>query len=273
MSDSVDHLAGDDSHHSQSHPFDDDTQQFDSVNGGFVDVDSQTFNNEDDEIEDSVFVGNGNDVFVGEVEQISGYGDEFSEYSDGDAVNGVFVESDGPMLPEIHEEGVILREWMRQNAILLEQKAKAEKEILTQIIEEATAFKIASHEKRRVACENNKVMNREREKLFLANHEKFHKEADRNYWKSIAELIPNEVPMLEKKGKKDQEKKPSIVVIQGPKPGKPTDLSRLRHVLLKLKHEAPQHLKLSASAAASTEGIETSSNVAVATSTEVAVVG
>ncbi|KAL9269208.1 Clathrin light chain 2-like protein [Drosera capensis] len=115
-------------------------------------------------------------------------------------------------------------------------------------------------------------MNREREKLFLANHEKFHKEADQNYWKSIAELIPNEVPMLEKKGKKDQEKKRSIV-IQGPKPGKPTDLSRLRHVLLELKHEAPQHLKLSASAAASTEGTETSINAAVAASTEVAVVG
>lgn len=80
--------------------------------------------------------------------------------------------------------------------------------------------------------------------MFVANHEKFHAEADKNYWKSIAELIPNEVPTIEKKrAKKDQEKKPSIIVIQGPKPGKPTDLSRMRHVLLRLKHNTPTHLK------------------------------
>lgn len=73
---------------------------------------------------------------------------------------------------------------------------------------------------------------------------KFHAEADKNYWKAIAELIPNEVPAIEKKrGKKDQDKKPSIVVIQGPKPGKPTDLSRMRQILLKLKHNTPPHLK------------------------------
>lgn len=80
--------------------------------------------------------------------------------------------------------------------------------------------------------------------MFLANQEKFHAEANKSYWKSIAELIPNEVPTIEKKrGKKDQEKKPSIVVIQGPKPGKPTDLSRMRQILVKLKHNTPDHLK------------------------------
>lgn len=80
--------------------------------------------------------------------------------------------------------------------------------------------------------------------LFLASREKFHAEVDKNYWKAIAELIPNEVPAIEKKkGKKDQEKKPAIVVIQGPKPGKPTELSRMRQILLRLKHNTPPHLK------------------------------
>jgi len=81
------------------------------------------------------------------------------------------------------------------------------------------------------------------EQLYHANQEKFHKEADKNYWKAIAEIIPREVPNIEKKrGKKDQDKKPSITVVQGPKPGKPTDLSRLRQILLKLKHTPPPHM-------------------------------
>lgn len=77
----------------------------------------------------------------------------------------------------------------------------------------------------------------------MASREKFHKEADKQYWKAIAELVPNEVAHIEKKGKKkDQDKKPSITVIQGPKPGKPTDLSRLRGILIKLKHNPPPHM-------------------------------
>lgn len=52
------------------------------------------------------------------------------------------------------------------------------------------------------------------------------------------------MPNIEKRrGKKDQEKKPSITVIQGPKPGKPTDLSRMRQLLVKLKHTPPPHMK------------------------------
>lgn len=72
--------------------------------------------------------------------------------------------------------------------------------------------------------------------------EKFHAEADKNYWIAISELIPKEVPPIGKMGKKDKGKKPSIVVIQGPKPGKPTDLSRMRQILVKLKHNPPDHM-------------------------------
>jgi hypothetical protein len=90
--------------------------------------------------------------------------------------------------------------------------------------------------------------------IFVENQEKFHASADKQYWKSISELIPHEIATIEKRGKKDKDKKPSIAVIQGPKPGKPTDLSRMRQVLVKLKHAPPPHMMQPPPAPAAKEG-------------------
>ncbi|XP_022747560.1 clathrin light chain 1-like [Durio zibethinus] len=169
----------------------------------------------------------------------SGYS-AFSSEQNGKRFNREFGGLDRLIFPppaEMEpEEGSALREWRRQNAIRLEEKEKKEKEMLEQIIKEAEEYKVEFYMKRITAVENNKASNRKKEKLVLGAREKFHAEAEKNYWEAIAELIPHEVPAIEKMGKKDKEKKPSIVVIQGPKPGKPTDLSRMRQILVKLKH-------------------------------------
>ncbi|KAL1821672.1 hypothetical protein ACET3Z_016541 [Daucus carota] len=159
---------------------------------------------------------------------------------------GIFTSSnDGPLLPDpsrMQEESSAFREWRRQNAIYLEEKEKKEKEMRNEIIKEADEYKKSFTEKRKANCETNKTHNREREKIYLANQEKFHKECHQQYWKAIAEIIPREVATVKRRGKKEDEKKTSIVVIQGPKPGKPTDVSRMRHLLLKLKQNPPPHM-------------------------------
>ncbi|KAL6286627.1 hypothetical protein ACE6H2_011017 [Prunus campanulata] len=160
--------------------------------------------------------------------------------------DGDIFASSEPVLPppeEMREEGFARREWRRLNVIHLEEKEQREREMRNQIIEEAEEFKRAFYEKRKLNCETNKAHNREREKLYLVNQEKFHNEADKHYWKAIAELIPREVPNIEKKrGKKDPDKKPSVLIIHGPKPGKPTDLSRMRQIFIKLKQNPPPHM-------------------------------
>lgn len=108
--------------------------------------------------------------------------------------------------------------------------------------------------------------------IFVSNQEKFHAEANKNYWKAIVELIPNEVAAIEKKReKKDQERKPGIIVIRGPKPGKPTELSRMHQILTKLKHDTPPHLNFSPPAApAATASVQAADVVTIPEAVSVA---
>ncbi|XP_047939762.1 clathrin light chain 1-like [Salvia hispanica] len=225
----------------------------DSYSSVFSSADAPPYSAETDEVAVDHHA-NGHDPFgFGSSDQPVGYsgtipianGNGSSPFDIGGDAQGIF-SSDGPILPppgDMQEEGFALREWRRQNAIRLEEKEKREQNMRSQIIEEAEEYKQSFFEKRKLNIETNKTTNREREKISLANQEKFHKEADKQYWKAIAELVPNEVANIEKRGKKkDQDKKPSITVIQGPKPGKPTDLSRMRGILVKLKHNPPAHM-------------------------------
>jgi hypothetical protein len=217
----------------------DDASESVPVSGSFDATDSFSAFDGSLQVEDSV-----DDVFAAP-------SSDYGAYSNGDGIFGSNGDHDGPILPPPSEmesdEGFALREWRRQNAIQLEEKEKREKELLKQIIEEADQYKEEFHKKIEVTCENNKAANREKEKLYLENQEKFYAESSKNYWKAIAELVPKEVPTIEKRrGKKEQQdpKKPTVSVIQGPKPGKPTDLTRMRQILVKLKHNPPSHLKL-----------------------------
>lgn len=172
----------------------------------------------------------------------------------GDFLNG------GAVLPPPDEmqseEGSVLREWKRKNAIRLEEKTRIERERLSQIIDAADSFKEAFNEKRKTHCETTKKNNRDKEKVFLENLENFHATADKHYWKAVAELVPHEIPSMESKFRGKDKKKPAVVVNHGPKPGKATDLSRMRQVLVKLKHNPPAHMKAPPPAPPAAKGAE-----------------
>ncbi|URD86870.1 Clathrin light chain [Musa troglodytarum] len=118
------------------------------------------------------------------------------------------------------EEGFILWEWRRRWDFLVDpiisrfakmpsslRRRGRKRNVEIKLFAEAEQYKQAFYERGKLNCETNKLQNREREKI--AN--------------------------IEKRGKKE-EQKPSFVVIHRPKPGKPTDLSTMCQILVKLKH-------------------------------------
>jgi hypothetical protein len=72
------------------------------------------------------------------------------------------------------EEGFALREWRRLNALRLEEKEKEEKEMVQQILEAAEQYKAEFYSKRNVTIENNKKLNREKEKVICLYSKSHH---------------------------------------------------------------------------------------------------
>ncbi|KAL8145671.1 hypothetical protein AgCh_003713 [Apium graveolens] len=90
-----------------------------------------------------------------------------------------------------------------------ESSAFQEKEMRNEIIKEAEEYKKAFTEKRKVNCETSKTHNREREKESLFDYQVLEMEKEEH---------------------------------KGPKPGKPTDVSRMRQLISKLKQNPPPHM-------------------------------
>ncbi|TKY48855.1 Clathrin light chain 1 [Spatholobus suberectus] len=249
-------MASFDSFEDQSHqspmkgPFDDDSN-YSNMGMGYESQHHYDYDDQHHQL--TVDPNNNNDTLTDNPHSPTVYGfgistpnpDYVSPFESAPVDDSTFT-SDGPILPDpsqMQEEGHARREWRRKNAIHLEEKEQKEKEMRNQIIKEAEEYKEAFYEKRKLNCESNKKNNREKEKIYLTNQEKFHKEANNHYWKAIAEIIPHEVPNIEKRrGKKEVVNKPSVHVIQGPKPGKPTDLTRMRQMISKLKQNPPSHM-------------------------------
>ncbi|KAJ6833917.1 clathrin light chain 2-like [Iris pallida] len=129
------------------------------------------------------------------------------------------------------EEGFVLREWRRlvrdpysftkdasflvivgggtPKCLLLEEKERKEKELRNEIILEAEEYKRAFYEKRKLTCESTRSIT-EKGEASPCRPGEIPRRSDKTVLEGYSELVPNEVPTLEKKrGKKDQDKKPN----------------------------------------------------------------
>nr|AQQ11755.1 clathrin light chain 1c [Chara australis] len=157
-------------------------------------------------------------------------------------LNGVSGTSAPLDLPA---ESELLYEWRRKRAAELEVKAEQEREKKLEIIEGAASSRSTIATQREKAMEAARQNNREKESVFLSGLEaSMCTNPGGNYWATVAGMIdfdskPEEkVPA--KTADKAVDKKKSAgaasVVVNKPKPGKATDLTRMRQLLLKLKH-------------------------------------
>ncbi|EFJ13979.1 hypothetical protein SELMODRAFT_47990, partial [Selaginella moellendorffii] len=122
-----------------------------------------------------------------------------------------------------------LRFLARKNAQALEAKENDERDRLAKTLCAAEEHKRELFAKRNAEVEASKKANREKEKVSLESREELHARAPLNYWGAVSELISTK-PAVEKK-------KTDAAIA---KPRKSTDLSRMRQIILKLKHRIPK---------------------------------
>jgi len=152
--------------------------------------------------------------------------------------------SDGPVLPDpkdMEEESILLREWRRKKALELEEKARISREKHAEIIDSAKAETKKFYEKQKQTVAENKVTNREREKAFLSQLESLNAKKGGNTWESVTQFINFESATVKKDSKKPKPGEPqrTSALLNSAKPGKHTDMTRMRQVLLKLKRTPP----------------------------------
>eukprot|EP00245_Coleochaete_scutata_P015059 TRINITY_DN6574_c0_g1_i1.p1 TRINITY_DN6574_c0_g1~~TRINITY_DN6574_c0_g1_i1.p1 ORF type:complete len:203 (+),score=61.36 TRINITY_DN6574_c0_g1_i1:204-812(+) len=138
------------------------------------------------------------------------------------------------------EESILLREWRRKRGLELEEKARISREQHQKILEQAEYEKEIFYNQRQKQVAGAKTNNREKEKVFMAHLEALNAKSGGNYWESVVAFVNFDV-VPDRKDKKSGKganisPRPSTADV---KPGKQTDMSRMRQVLLKLKHNPP----------------------------------
>eukprot|EP00270_Netrium_digitus_P014581 TRINITY_DN497_c0_g1_i1.p1 TRINITY_DN497_c0_g1~~TRINITY_DN497_c0_g1_i1.p1 ORF type:complete len:229 (-),score=39.14 TRINITY_DN497_c0_g1_i1:331-975(-) len=160
--------------------------------------------------------------------------------------NGNFDAYDGATLPPPSsmgpEESIVLREWRRKRAIELEEKARVSREKHALILESSKGELDSFYAKRQHQVAQGKVNNREKEKIYLENLESLNAKAGGNYWEAVTAFVNFETQVKKEKVKAKGEPVRTSTLLNDAKPGKHTDLTRMRQVLLKLKHNPPAHL-------------------------------
>ncbi|CAI5464859.1 unnamed protein product [Closterium sp. Yama58-4] len=137
------------------------------------------------------------------------------------------------------EESILLREWRRKKAIELEEKARISREKHQQVLEDSKAELEAFYKKREFQVTQAKANNREKEKAYVDNLLSLNSKQGGNYWESVCAFTNFDVSIKKEKAKKKDEPTRMSTQLNDAKPGKHTDLARMRQVLLKLKHNPP----------------------------------